>query len=134
MRESTSFMENRLVRGIELARLLSAVGRQGPKPFVPHRRGVVNQENAMRPILLTFDVFGTLIDWRAGLAAALAERNHRLDDKDFERVLAAQEADEAGQFRTYTEITAASLKRALGLSAAEADEIAQGIGMWPLYP
>ncbi len=88
----------------------------------------------MRPLLLTFDVFGTLIDWQTGLSAALAEQHHQLTDKDFERVLAAQEADEAGTFQPYAEIMAASLQRALGLSADEAKAVAEGIGKWPLFP
>ena len=88
----------------------------------------------MKPTLLTFDVFGTLVDWRAGLRTDLAAHGRALSDDDFERVIAAQEADEAGPFRTYREITAASLVRGLGLEAAAADVIGQGVGRWPLYP
>ena len=49
----------------------------------------------MRPLLLTFDVFGTLVDWQTGLCADLAVHGYHLTDKDFQRVLAAQEVDEA---------------------------------------
>lgn len=88
----------------------------------------------MRPILLTFDVFGTLVDWRAGLRSALADHGIDLTDRDFERVLAAQEVDETGPFQTYQAIMAASLKRALGLKSEAATAIGADVGKWPLYP
>jgi 2-haloalkanoic acid dehalogenase type II len=87
----------------------------------------------MRPALLTFDVFGTVVDWRAGLRADLAGLGRPLSDEDFERVLAAQEADESGPFRTYREVTAASLVRALELDADAADQIGREVGRWPLF-
>lgn len=88
----------------------------------------------MRPSLLTFDVFGTLVDWRSGLGTALAAHGHELTDKEFERILAAQEVDEAGPFRKYGAIVAASLQRALGLAKAEAELIGRDVGQWPLFP
>ncbi len=88
----------------------------------------------MAPSLLTFDVFGTLIDWRSGLRTDLGRLGRELTDADFERVLAAQEADESGPFRTYRAITAASLAAALGLDRAAADAIGQNVGRWPLFP
>jgi len=88
----------------------------------------------MQPLLLTIDVFGTVVDWQTGLAAALASPGITLTDKDFERILAAQEVDETGPFHTYREITARSLKRALGLSVEIGDAIGRDVGKWPLFP
>src|SRR5262245_35372711 len=88
----------------------------------------------MAPTLLTFDIFGTVVDWRAGLRAALAPHGVELGEADFDRVVDAQAADEAGPFRTYREITAASLVQALGLGPAAADTIGRDVGRWPLFP
>jgi putative hydrolase of the HAD superfamily len=88
----------------------------------------------MKPTLLTFDFFGTVVDWRAGLRADLAALGRELTEEDFERVITAQSVDEAGPFRSYREITAASLVRVLGLDRAAADTIGANIGRWPLFP
>jgi 2-haloalkanoic acid dehalogenase type II len=88
----------------------------------------------MKPTLLTFDIFGTLIDWRAGLRADLAALGRTLSGDEFERVIDAQAADEAGPFRTYGEITAASLAQVLGLDRAAADAVGGNVGRWPLFP
>jgi 2-haloalkanoic acid dehalogenase type II len=86
------------------------------------------------PTLLTFDIFGTVVDWRRGLREALWRKGVQLDDALFERILADQEKRERERFEPYRDITARSLEQAARLSAAKADEIAAGIGSWPLYP
>src|SRR5262245_46517079 len=88
----------------------------------------------MAPTLLTFDVFGTVVDWRAGMRADLGRHGLELGEDDFDRVVDAQGADQAGPFRTYQEITAASLVRVLGLQLAAADAIGRDLGNWPLFP
>ncbi len=45
-----------------------------------------------RPALLTFDVFGTIVDWRRGLAGALAAAGVAMDDALFDRIVDAQGA------------------------------------------
>lgn len=62
-----------------------------------------------RPDLITFDCYGTLIDWNGGIAGALggeAERQGRRADR--EAVLAAYHAAEPGvqasEYRTYREV------------------------------
>jgi 2-haloalkanoic acid dehalogenase type II len=87
----------------------------------------------MKPALLTFDVFGTVIDWRSGLRADLKRHGVEMDDADFERVIDAQAAAEAGGFRPYREITAASLVKVFGLKADAADEIGANVGRWPPF-
>ena len=86
----------------------------------------------MRPRLFTFDVFGTIVDWRSGLRKALAGR--LVSDGDFDRLIDAQGSLEQGGFRRYTDIVAESLVQVLGVPPEEADGIAAGTGTWPLYP
>lgn len=88
----------------------------------------------MRPRLFTFDIFGTVLDWRRGLTEALAAHGVALDAGSFDRVIDAQAALESGPFRSYAEITARSLVEVLGLDEAEARAIGRGAGAWPLYP
>jgi 2-haloacid dehalogenase len=88
----------------------------------------------MAPTLLTFDIFGTVVDWRAGLRADLAPSGLALGEDDFDRLMDAQGVDEAGPFRTYREITAASLVQVLGLEPAAADVVGRNVGRWPLFP
>jgi 2-haloalkanoic acid dehalogenase type II len=88
----------------------------------------------MAPTLLTFDIFGTVVDWRAGLRADLASHGLALDEADFDRIIDAQGADEAGPFRPYREITAASLVQVLRLGSATADVVGRNVGRWPLFP
>jgi 2-haloalkanoic acid dehalogenase type II len=88
-----------------------------------------------RPRLLTFDVFGTLLDWRTGLAADVARAGGPvLDQALFDRVIDAQAELEQGAFRTYAKITATSLTRVLGLDPHAARRIGERVGEWPLYP
>ena len=88
----------------------------------------------MKPALITFDVFGTTVDWRSGLRADLAKADVPCSDELFDRIIGAQAALESGSFRTYREITATSLTEAVGLDPGIADVIGQRVGCWPLYP
>lgn len=88
----------------------------------------------MRPRLLTFDVFGTVLDWRTGLREALARAGAALDDETFDRVIDAQAAAESGPFRPYAAIVAESLERVVGLDPGTARDIGRNAGAWPLYP
>lgn len=88
---------------------------------------------APAPQLLTFDVFGTLIDWRAGLTQDLAEHHVPLDEPRWESILADQEAAERRSFSSYADITTWSLVRRLGLPRPTAAAIARNLGRWPLF-
>jgi 2-haloalkanoic acid dehalogenase type II len=91
--------------------------------------------NGPAPALLTFDFFGTVLDWRRGLAEALAPGGIVLDDALFDRVVDAQGALEARPpFRRYREIVAESLRTVCGLDPARADAIGASVGSWPAYP
>jgi len=77
----------------------------------------------MKPLLLTFDIFGTVIDWRRGLG-----------DEDFERIVDVQGALEQERFRPYAEIVAESLVRVRRLDVVTAARLGAQAGTWPLYP
>ena len=88
----------------------------------------------MPPALVTFDIFGTIIDWQEGMRADLARLGITLDSRLFEEVLADQErAEKALVFQTYAEIVAWSLSRRLGVPPPEALAIGRHAGTWPLF-
>jgi 2-haloacid dehalogenase len=86
------------------------------------------------PLLITFDIFGTVLDWRAGLGSACAAAGRPLGRGEFDRVIDRQGQLEHGEFRTYAEITRRSLVEMLGMDDAAARAIGAGVGLWPLYP
>ncbi len=93
---------------------------------------------------LTFDCYGTLIDWEAGIVAAAGEilAAHDLvlaEEALLERYAVAEAAVEAGPYRRYREVLAASLDavgRDLGLAlpSTELDRFADSVGDWPPFP
>jgi 2-haloalkanoic acid dehalogenase type II len=85
----------------------------------------------VKPALLTFDLFGTVVDWRTGLQQALGAP---FVDATFERVIDAQAEDEQASFRPYAEIVARSLTRVLGLDPESASRIGERAGEWPVFP
>jgi 2-haloalkanoic acid dehalogenase type II len=87
-----------------------------------------------RPRLFTFDIFGTVVDWRRGLTEAVRRHGVELAAADFDRLIDAQARLEAEAFRTYREVTARSLVEVCGLDPEAADAIGAAVGTWPLYP
>ena len=79
--------------------------------------------------LLTFDVFGTVLDWRSGLRAALGGS---LSDAEFDRIVDRQGELER-DFRPYREIVAQSLVEELGTDVERAAQIGAAAGTWPLF-
>ena len=77
----------------------------------------------MKPSLLTFDIFGTVLDWRAGLG-----------DGDFDRLVDVQGDLEQERFRPYAEIVAESLVRVRGIDVVSAARMGAEAGTWPLFP
>jgi 2-haloacid dehalogenase len=77
----------------------------------------------MKPALLTFDIFGTVLDWRTGLGAG-----------DFDRLVDVQGELEQGRFRGYAEIVAESLTRVRRLDVVSAARMGAEAGAWPLFP
>ena len=87
----------------------------------------------MKPRLFTFDIFGTVIDWQTGLKNSLKEIGIQLTPELFDRVIDLQAHDEQRGYKTYREITTASLMKVLSLDFERADKIAANIGNWPLF-
>ena len=93
---------------------------------------------------LTFDCYGTLIDWEAGLSGAFAPvlAAHGIDH-DAEDVLARyahhEAAAEGGPYRTYAEVLAAGLRgvgEELGFepTADEVRAFSRSVEDWPAFP
>jgi 2-haloacid dehalogenase len=93
---------------------------------------------------LTFDCYGTLIDWESGIVAAVAPvlRAHgvALGEEELLQAFARHEARlEAGEYRTYREVLGGSLR---GLAAehgvtptdAEVAAFAESVPDWPAFP
>ncbi len=87
-----------------------------------------------RPALLTFDVFGTVVDWRPGLSEAVARTGRPLADGEFDAIVDRQGAlEQERPFRSYREITKRSLMDVLDFDERWADAIGEGVGEWPAY-
>ncbi len=92
---------------------------------------------------LTFDCYGTLIDWEAGISAGLAGllSAHGLapDSEELLETFAGHEAAlEAGPYRRYREILAEASRRVgrdygLELADDEVGDFAGSVGEWPAF-
>ena len=89
---------------------------------------------------LTFDVYGTLIDWEAGIAAALRQAGASGGDDELLEAFARHEAElEAGPYRSYREVLAGAVRGvAADLGFAPSDDqvaaFAGSVGDWPAFP
>lgn len=94
---------------------------------------------------LTFDCYGTLIDWERGILEALAPllsahgAPHPGDDALLERFAAEESRVEAGPFLPYREVLREVVRhvgRGLGFepTAEEAEAFAGSVGAWPPFP
>jgi 2-haloacid dehalogenase len=93
---------------------------------------------------LTFDCYGTLIDWETGILAGLRTILGRLGADGSDEALltsyaVAEAAAEAGPYRPYREILAEAARAVtsgLGLELApgELDTFADSVGEWPAFP
>jgi len=87
------------------------------------------------PRLLSFDIFGTVLDWRTGLERSLARRGLRLAaESGFDAVVDRQGALEQTAFAPYADITARSLVDVLACAPEVASAIGREVGTWPLFP
>jgi 2-haloacid dehalogenase len=93
---------------------------------------------------LTFDCYGTLIDWETGLADAfrpvLRAHGVEADDEDvLARYAGYEAAAEAGPYLRYRDVLAAGLRGVaaeLGLepTAAEVEAFGGSVADWPAFP
>ena len=94
--------------------------------------------------VLTFDCYGTLIDWEAGILAALrgplAAHGIEASDEDVLEAFARHEAElEAGPYRSYREVFGAVLGAMVGhfgeeASAEERAAFGASVADWPAFP
>jgi 2-haloacid dehalogenase len=94
--------------------------------------------------VLTFDCYGTLVDWESGILTALrapmAARGIELDDdRLLESFAAAEAAAEADRYRPYREVLGAVLASMVGDAGAapSPDELAEfggSVADWPAFP
>jgi len=94
--------------------------------------------------LLTFDCYGTLVDWEAGIIAGVRAvcASHGRSATDAAILKAFGDAEHVVQgerYRSYREVLALTLVRvgsALGFrpAAAECDAFAASVGNWPPFP
>ena len=93
---------------------------------------------------LTFDCYGTLIDWEAGLANALRSvltaHGVAIDDEEaLVRYARYEAAAEAGPYRSYREVLAAGLRgvaEELGITPTpnEVERFSGSVADWPAFP
>lgn len=94
--------------------------------------------------VLTFDCYGTLIDWETGILGAMkpllnAHGAELPDDGVLERYARYESESEDGPFRPYREILGSVVARfadELGfvLGEGERDTLAESLGAWPPFP
>jgi len=93
---------------------------------------------------LSFDCYGTLVDWRGGLLAAVGAcpvpaAGSWDADLFLDHRMAEEARLEAGPWRPYREIVALSVRTALArqgldMPASEAAQVAESVGAWPAFP
>ncbi len=87
---------------------------------------------------LTFDVYGTLIDWETGIASWLRPFSDASDDELLE-AFARHEAElEAGPYLPYREVLAEAMRRVgrdfgFAVSDAQAAAFGASVGVWPAF-
>lgn len=94
--------------------------------------------------VLTFDCYGTLIDWETGILHALQPilQAHHIDlvpDRALEHFGTLESQAERGPYQSYRSILATVLRgfgQQLGFapSQAECDAFASSVGDWPAFP
>ncbi len=92
--------------------------------------------------IITFDCYGTLIDWISGITAAIGAAARRAGhvvapESVFPAYLRAEVEVEAAAYRPYRSILAETARRVvaeLGWTLAEAGFLADSLPSWPAFP
>ncbi|MGI8974128.1 MAG: haloacid dehalogenase type II [Gaiella sp.] len=93
--------------------------------------------------VLTFDCYGTLIDWETGLLVGLRRALPELEaangDELLEQFAALATREERGRYQSYRSVLAAALRglaaeRSLDLADDVVGHFAGGVGEWPAFP
>ncbi len=93
---------------------------------------------------LTFDCYGTLIDWALGISQVVQPimRTHDVeigDDRLFEMYLTVEADIEGGDYKPYRKVLRQAVRRLgtqldITLTNAEAERFADSVGKWPPFP
>lgn len=90
---------------------------------------------------LTFDCYGTLVDWESGLArdlrAGLAIESQRSDEELLAWYAEAESESEAPPFRPYAEVLRLALARVArraGAAVRDPEALVRGLPRWPPFP
>ncbi len=92
------------------------------------------------PGLITFDCYGTLIDWYGGLRGTLSRLLPGADmDRLCERYVELEMEVESGPYQSYRQVMASTLAALMEeagtpLPAAETDALGQALPRWEPYP
>src|SRR3954454_13597145 len=81
---------------------------------------------------LTFDCYGTLIDWETGITDALTPIVPATDDL-LERFAEHEAELESGPYRTYAEVLTQCALR-LGAGREDAHAFGRSVADWPAFP
>lgn len=87
-----------------------------------------------KPSLLTFDIFGTVVDWRRGITEDARAHGIEIGEREFQAVIDYQARAELLAYRPYAEILAESLVKVLRMDRKASRAIAANAGRWPLFP
>ena len=91
----------------------------------------------LTPVLVSFDIFGTVVDWRRGLVEACAAVGvpAARAEEAFDAIVDLQgRLEQSSPGRRYGPIVAESVREVLGLDVAAGERVASSIGAWPPYP
>ena len=94
----------------------------------------------MKPVYLTFDCYGTLIDWKSGVLNALRDYPEVDPDVFFEMWWRVDRQLTCGvPYRRYREVLALDFAEAfqsigIAIASREAECLADGLGDWPPFP
>ena len=84
---------------------------------------------------ITFDCYGTLIDWETGLLAALAAAGVSGDDNELLEQFGRHEAEaEAGPYLPYRDVLATCVRRMGDPTEDEVAAFATSVAYWPAFP
>lgn len=86
------------------------------------------------PVLITFDIFGTVLNWYDGMKGSFLNKRLKLNREMFGRIIDFQGIAEQSVFRKYTDISTDSLMKVAGMNPTDAAEISRNLGLWPLFP
>jgi 2-haloacid dehalogenase len=87
----------------------------------------------MKPKFITFDIFGTVLDWRTGTISDLRAAGIGFHERDFDQIVKAQGQDEQERYDLYSNVVARSLVKVAGLAPERAASIGRVAGEWPLF-